>query len=138
MGGESADGYEGADGFAPRDGAEGVEEIRAPGEEPDQEKSPEEIEGDGVVVAGDAEVEVAKEVFIDEVEPEPAVDVAVGGEWNLPMMVGEGEIAGMALGGVGASDKDVPWGGDQKEDDDAGDWGKLADAGEDCAYVATS
>ena len=36
-------------------------------------------EGDGVVVAGDAEVEIAEEVLVDEVEPEPAVDVAVGG-----------------------------------------------------------
>jgi hypothetical protein len=29
---------------------------------------------------GDAEVEVAEEMLVDEVEPEPAVDVAVGGE----------------------------------------------------------
>ena len=34
---------------------------------------------------GDAEVEVAEEVLVDEVEPEPAVDVAVGGEGDLPV-----------------------------------------------------
>ncbi len=77
--GEGADGDEGAEGFAPGDGAKGAEEVGAPGHEPDEEESPEEIEGDGVVVARDAEVEVAEEVLVDEVEPEPAVDVAVGG-----------------------------------------------------------
>ena len=89
-----------------------MEEIGAPGHEPDEEESPEEIEGDGVVVAGDAEVEVAEEVLVDEVEPEPAVDVAVGGERDGPVAVGEGEVAGMALGGVGEGDEDVPGGGD--------------------------
>ena len=62
---------------------EGVEEVGAPGHEPDEEESPEEVEGDGVVVAGDAEVEVAEEMLVDEVEPEPAVDVAVGGERDV-------------------------------------------------------
>ena len=96
--------------------ARALEEIGAPGHEPDEEESPEEEEGDGVVVAGDAEVEVAEEMLVDEVEPEPAVDVAVGGEGDLPVVVGEGEVAGMALGGVGEGDEDVPGGGDDEED----------------------
>ena len=108
---------------------EGFEEEGAPGHEPDEEESPEEIEGDGVVVAGDAEVEVAEEVLVDEVEPEPAVDVAVGGKWDLPVAVGEGEVAGMALGGVGEGDEDVPGGGDGEEDNGAGDRMELFDAG---------
>jgi len=40
------------------------------------------------------------------------VDVAVGGEGDGPVAVGEGESAGMALGGVGEGDEDVPRGGD--------------------------
>ena len=77
---EGADGDERAQGFAPGDGGEGVEEVGAPGHQPDEEESPEEAERDGVVVAGDAEVEVAEDLLVDEVEPEPAVDVAVGGQ----------------------------------------------------------
>ena len=34
---------------------------------------------------GDAEVEVAEQVLVHEVEPEPAADVAVGGEGDLPV-----------------------------------------------------
>ena len=134
--GEGADGDERAEGFAPGNACEGVEEEGAPGHEPDEEESPEEVEGDGVVVAGDAEVEVAEEVLVDEVEPEPAVDVAVGGEGDVPVAVGEGEAAGMALGGVGEGDEDVPGGGDGEEDDGAGEGVELADAGEDCAEAA--
>ena len=85
----------------------GVEDVGRPGHYPDEEESPEKIEGDGVVVARDAEVEVAEEMLIDEVEPEPAVDVALGRKWDLPVVL-EGEIAGMALGGVGEGYEDVP------------------------------
>ena len=55
-------------------------------------------------------------MLVDEVEPEPAVDVAVGGEWDCPVALGEGEVAGMALGGVGDGDEDVPGGGYYEED----------------------
>jgi len=116
---EGADGDEWTDGFAPGDGVEGAEEKGAPGHEPDEDEAPEEKERDGVVVARDTEVEVAEEVLVDEVEPEPAVDVAVGGKRNGPVAVGEGEVAGMALGWVRNGDKDVPGCGDEKEDDDA-------------------
>ncbi len=116
--------------------AQGAEEEGAPGHEPDEDESPEEEEGDGVVVAGDAEVEVAEEVLVDEVEPEPAVDVAVGWEGDGPVAVREGEVAGMTLGGVGEGDEDVPRGGDEEEDDDAGDGVELADACEDGAEAA--
>ncbi len=37
------------------------------------------------LVARDSEVEIAEEMLVDEIEPEPAVDVAVGGEGDLPM-----------------------------------------------------
>ncbi len=50
-------------------------------------------------------------MLVDEVEPEPAVDVAVGGERDGPVALGEGEVAGVALGGVGEGDEDVPGGG---------------------------
>ena len=43
------------------------------------------VERGGVVVVGDAEVEVAEQVLVHEVEPEPAANVAVGGEWDLPV-----------------------------------------------------
>ena len=44
------------------------------------------------------------------------------------MAVVEGEAAGVALGGVGERDEDVPGGGDGEEDDCAGDGGELLDA----------
>ncbi len=65
---------------------------------------------------GDAEVEVAEEVLVHEVEPEPAVDVAVGGKGDLPVAVCEVEGCGMALRGVGEAGEDVPGGGDGEED----------------------
>jgi hypothetical protein len=77
-------------------------------------------------------------MLVDEVEPEPAVDVAVGREWDGPVAVGEGEVAGMALGGVSQRDEDVPGGGDYQEDDEAGDWGELLEAVEDCSCIAAS
>ncbi len=70
---------------------------------------------------GDAEVEVAEEVLVHEVEPEPAVDVAVGGKGNLPVAIGEGEVAGMALRWVCEGDEDVPRRGDREEDECAGE-----------------
>ena len=116
------------DGLPGGDAGDGVEEVGGPGHDPDEEQSPEEIEGDGVVVAGDAEVEIAEEVLVDEVEPGPAVDVAVGGEGDLPVAVGEGEVAGIALGGVGSGYEDVPGGSYGEEDCGAGDGVELAEA----------
>ena len=76
--GEEA-GAEGAGGE--RQGAgQGSGEEGGPGHEPDEDEAEEEPEGDGVVVTRDAEVEVAENLLVDEVEPGPAVDVAVGGE----------------------------------------------------------
>ena len=106
----------------------GVEDVGGPGHDPDEEESPEEVERDGVVVAGDAEVEIAEEMLVDEVEPGPAVDVTVGGERDLPVSVLEGEAAGMALRGVGARYEDVPRCGDGEEDESAGDGMELAEA----------
>ena len=77
---------------------------------------------------GDAEVEVAEEVLVHEVEPEPAVDVAVGGEGNLPVSVEEGDGGGVALGWVGEADEDVPGGGDGEEREDGGEGVELAEA----------
>src|SRR5277367_4350977 len=77
-------------------------------------------------------------MFVDEVEPEPAVDVAVGGVGDGPVTVYEGEVAGMALSGVRDGDEDVPRGFDGEEDEGAGDWVELANAGDDGAKVAAS
>ena len=52
------------------------------------------------------------------------------------MAVGEGEVARMALGGVGLGDEDVPRGGDEEEDDGAGDGVELADASYDGGEAA--
>ena len=51
-------------------------------------------------------------MLVDEVEPKPAVDVAVGGDRDGPVTVREGEVAGMTLGGVGECDEDMPGSGD--------------------------
>jgi len=134
---EDADGDEGSEGFAPGNGGDGSEEEGAPGHEPDEDEAPEESEGDGVIVVGDAKVEVAEEMFVDEVEPEPAADVAVGGEGDRPVAVDEGEVAGMTLSGVREGDEDVPRCGDGEEDEGAGDWMELANTGDDGAKVAT-
>ena len=96
----------------------GLEEEGGPGHEPDEAEAPEEPEGGGVVVVGDAEVEVAEEVLVHEVEPEPAVDVAVGGEGDEPVAVKRRwKGGGVALRGVGEAGEDVPGGGDREEDE---------------------
>ena len=112
-------------GFSEGGGKEG-----GPGQEPDEEEAEKEPERDGVVVAGDTEVEVAEELLIDEVEPGPAVDVALGGERDGEVAVGEGEATGMPLGGVGEGGEDVPGSGDQQEDGGAGERVKLTEAAE--------
>ncbi len=126
-----------APGLAEGDGGEGVREEGAPWHEPEEDKAVEEEDGDGVVVAGDAEVEVAEEVLVDEVEPCPAVDVAVGGEGDEPMAVqevskgvDEGDGGGVALRGVGAGDEDVPGHGEVEEDGEAGDGVETAETRE--------
>ena len=107
-----------------------LEQERGPGHEPDEAEAPEEPEGGGVVVVGDAEVEVAEEVLVHEVEPEPAANVAVGGEGDLPVVVDEVEGGGVALGGVGEAGEDVPGGGDGQEEEDGGGEVELAEAEE--------
>jgi hypothetical protein len=106
----------------------GLEDEGGPGHEPEETESPEEPEGRGVVVVGDAEVEVAEEVLVHEIEPEPAADVAVGGEGDEPVAEGEGEVVvgekaeggGVALGGVGEAGEDVPGGDDEEEEEGGG------------------
>ena len=121
------------DRLAPGDGGEGVGEEGAPGHEPDEEEGVEEQEGDGVVVAGDAEVEIAEEVLVDEVEPGPAVDVAVGGERHEPVAVGKGDGAGVATRGVAEAGEDVPGGGDEEKYGGAGGGVEGAEVAEEVA-----
>ena len=85
-----------------------VEDECAPRHQPDQAEAPEEVERDGVVVAGDAQVEIAEELLVDEVEPEPAVDVSLGGKRDEEVAVREGEAAGKALRRVRQRGEDVP------------------------------
>ncbi len=63
---------EGADGVAEGCGQEGY-----PGEEPEEEQSPEDGDGNLAVVVGDAVAEEAGDVLVVEIEPGPA---GVGGE----------------------------------------------------------
>ena len=67
-------------------------------------------------------------MLVDEVEPEPAVDVAVGWEGDLPVVVQKGDGSGVALGGVGEADEDVPGAGDGEEGKDSGEGVELAEA----------
>jgi len=97
--------------------ADGAVEEGRPRHEPDEAESPEEPERRGVIVVGDAEVEVAEEVLVHEVEPEPAADVAVGGKGDEPVAVDEVEGSRCALSGVGEAGEDVPGGGDEEEDE---------------------
>ena len=105
----------------------GLEDESGPRHEPDEAEAPEEPERGGVVVVGDAEVEVAEEVLVHEVEPEPAVDVAVGGERDLPVEVDEAERGGSALCGIGEAGEDVPGGGDEEEGFEGGPGVELAE-----------
>ena len=109
-------------------GGEGLGEEGGPGHQPDEHQAPEEGKGHGGVVAGDAEVEVAEELLVDEIEPGPAVDVVVGGKGDRPVALGKGKLARVALGGVGESDEDVPGGGDPKEGERGGEGMELAEA----------
>ena len=77
---------------SPRNGGDGVEKEGAPRHQPDEDESPEERERNGVVVARDAEVEIAEQVFVDEIKPGPAVDVAVGRLGDNPVSVREGDV----------------------------------------------
>ncbi len=74
-------------------------------------------------------------MLVDEVEPAPAVDVAVGGQGDEPVAVGVGDGGGVALRGVGKGDEDVPGRGDVEEDGDAGDGVEAAEAGEEVAWA---
>src|ERR1035437_6837862 len=88
----------------PHDWTDCLEDERGPGHEPDQAEAPEEPERDGVVVAGDAEVEVAEDRFVDEVEPEPAVDVSLRWQRDGEVAVRKGQVSGMALRRIGKRD----------------------------------
>jgi len=118
------------DGFesAARGGEDGSEEEGGPGHEPDEAEAPEEPEWGGVIVVRDAEVEIAEEVLVHEIEPEPAVYVAVGWEGDLPVVVHELERSRMALGRVGEPREDVPGCGDGEEDEEGCAEVELAEA----------
>ena len=107
-----------------------------PRHEPEEAEAPEEPQRDGVVVARNAEVEVAQKLLVDEVEPEPAVDVALRRQWHREGTVRESEAAGMALRGVRQRDEDVPRRGDCKKDGERRERMELADAGDGGAWAA--
>ena len=94
-----------------------------PGHEPHAKKSPEEPEGNCVIVTRDAEVEIAEEMLVEEVKPEPAVDVAGRGLRDDPRggpePVGEDDAGDMALGWITQAGEDVPRRGDGEEDEGA-------------------
>jgi len=77
---------------------------------------------------GNAQVEITQHVLVHEVEPVPAADVAVCGQWNQPVAVDEVERCGMALRGVGEAGEDVPWDGDEEEGLKGGEGVKFAQA----------
>ena len=105
----------------------GLEDEGGPRHHPDETEAPEEPERGSVVVVGDAEVEVAEDVLVHEVEPEPAVDVAECGERDLPVEVDEAERSGSALCGIGEAGEDVPGGGDEEEGFEGGPGVELAE-----------
>src|ERR1700736_2100644 len=75
---------------------------KAPGKEPDQVQTPEEISRQLVVVHRDALAKEAQEVFVDEVEPEEAMAVHASG--------------------VAQAGEDVPRGSDGEEEEQACEW----------------
>jgi hypothetical protein len=79
-------------------------------------QAPEEPQRRGVVVVRHAQVQVAQQVLVHEVEPEPAAHVAVGRQRHLPVTVDEVEGNRVALRGVGEAGEDVPRRGDDEED----------------------
>ena len=121
---------------AERNGAgDGPEGESRPGHQPDEAEAPEEPQRDGVVVARNAEVEVAQKLLVDEVEPGPAVDVALRRQWHREGTMRVSEACGMALRGVRQRDEDVPGRGDGEEDGERRERMELADAG-DCGARA--
>ena len=78
----------------------------APRKEPDEVERPVEEAGELVVVARDAAAEEAEDVLVDEVEPEEAVAVCAAG--------------------VAEAGEDVPGGGDEEEESDAGEGAEAA------------
>ena len=55
------------------------EDEGGPRHHPQEAEAPKEPEGSGVVVVGDAQVEVTQHVLVHKVEPVPAANVAIGG-----------------------------------------------------------
>jgi len=77
-----------------------LREERAPREKPEQQQAVKEKNGDGVVVARIAFVEVAEKLFVDEIKPEKAF--------------------GLAGGWIAKGSENVPGGSDEKKDQGAG------------------
>jgi hypothetical protein len=62
-----------------------------------------------------SKIQVAQKLLVDEVEPEPVVDVAIGRHRHREVAMRKRESAGMALRRVRQSDEDVPRRGDCEE-----------------------
>ena len=106
----------------------GFEDEGRPGHHPEETETPEEPEWGGVVVVGNAEVEVAEDVLVHEIKPEPAAYVAVVGEWDKPVARYELEGSGMALRGVGEAGENVPRCGDEEKGFERGPGVEFAEA----------
>src|SRR5579871_5396125 len=76
-------------------------------------------------------------MLVDEVEPEPSVNVAVGWLGDDPMAVQEGDASGIALRGVRKADQDVPRSGDGEEDEQAGQRVQLSKPSESAAGASS-
>jgi len=85
---------------------------------------------------GNTKIEVAEEVFVDEVKPKPAVNVAIRGCGHGPMALSESKIVRMALGWVGEGDQNVPGSCDCEKDEGTRDGMELPNAVEDCTCVS--
>jgi len=107
-----------------------------PRHHPQEAEAPEEPQGNGVVVVGNAQVEVTQHVLVHEVKPVPATDVAVCGQWDLPVVVDEVEGCRVALRGVGEAGEDVPWDDDEQEGFEGGDRVKFAQSMQTAAEAA--
>ena len=87
-----------------------LREERTPGEEPNKQKSVEKNKRNGSVIDGIAFAEIAKELFVDEIEPEEAFS--------------------LALRRIAKRRENMPGGRDDKKDNDAGEQMHLEDVAE--------
>ena len=83
---------------------DGGGEEGCPGKEPEGGEEPEEEDGDLAVVVGDAALQEAGDVLVVEIEPGPA---CTGGQ---------AEAGGHRDGRIAQRGEDVPWGGDEEEE----------------------